>query len=161
MNLPQQLAKQLREVYFGGNWTCSNLKDNLAGVSWEQATTQVQSFNTLVTLVYHVSYYAAVQIRVLRGEALNASDEESFNHPPIQSQKDWETLLEKIWLDAETLAALIEQMPEDKLQDDFTDKKYGNYYRNLNGNIEHLHYHLGQIAILKKLLIPKNNGPKQ
>jgi hypothetical protein len=30
--------------------------------------------------------------------------------------------------------------------------KYGNYYRNLHGIIEHTHYHLGQIVLIKKLL---------
>ena len=36
MNLPFQIAKHFREVYFGGNWTSSNLKDNLADVDWQQ-----------------------------------------------------------------------------------------------------------------------------
>ena len=29
--LTKQIAKQFRELYFGGNWTSSNLRDNLAG----------------------------------------------------------------------------------------------------------------------------------
>ncbi|MEP7141624.1 MAG: hypothetical protein ABI707_02080 [Ferruginibacter sp.] len=41
MNLTGQIAKQLREIHFGINWTWSNLKDNLADVIWQQATTQV------------------------------------------------------------------------------------------------------------------------
>ena len=31
-------------------------------------------------------------------------------------------------------------------------EKYGNYFRNLTGIIEHLHYHLGQIVLIKKLI---------
>ena len=27
MNLTQQIAKHIREVYFGGNWTSVNLKE--------------------------------------------------------------------------------------------------------------------------------------
>jgi hypothetical protein len=53
MNLTAQIAKHIRDVHFGGNWTCSNLKDNLADVTWQQATTKVRSFNTIVALVYH------------------------------------------------------------------------------------------------------------
>jgi hypothetical protein len=49
MNLTEQMAKNLREVYFGGNRTSSNIKDNLADVTWQQATTQVYSFNTIAT----------------------------------------------------------------------------------------------------------------
>jgi hypothetical protein len=29
-------------------------------------------------------------------------------------------------------------------------EKYGNYYRNIHGIIEHIHYHLGQIVLIEK-----------
>ncbi len=153
MNLSAQLAKHFREVYFGGNWTCSNLKDNLADVTWQQATTQVYNLNTIATLTYHINYYVGTVLKVLQGEPLESKDEYSFNHPPIQSQEDWENLLNKGWTDAENFALLVEQLPESKLWEDFTDKKYGIYYRNIHGIIEHTHYHLGQIAVIKKILL--------
>ena len=31
-------------------------------------------------------------------------------------------------------------------------EKYGTYYRNFHGLIEHAHYHLGQIVLIKKLV---------
>ena len=67
--------------------------------------------------------------------------------------KDWEKLLDKTWVDAENFARLIEKSPETKLAETFTDEKYGNYYRNLQGIIEHIHYHLGQIVLIKKILL--------
>ncbi|WP_462221201.1 DinB family protein [Ferruginibacter sp.] len=158
MNLTAQIAKHFREIYFGGNWTSSNLKDNLAGVTWQQATTTVYSFNTIATLVYHINYYVSAVLRVLQGEALDASDKYSFNLPPILSQNDWEKLLNKLWSDAENFAQLVEQLPEHKLWEDFTDKKYGNYYRNFHGIIEHSHYHLGQIVLIKKILLREDEN---
>ena len=151
--LTKQIAKHFRDVYFGGNWTASNLKDNLAGVDWQQATTKVSSFNTIAALVCHINYYVRVVSKVLKGEPLNASDKFSFDQPPIESQEDWKNLLDNTWADAENFANLIEQLPEDKLWEDFFDGKYGNYYRNLHGVIEHAHYHLGQIVLIKKLLL--------
>ena len=153
MNLTGQIAKNLREVFFGGNWTSSNLKDNLADVTWQQATAQVYSFNTIAALTYHMNYYVSAVLNVLQGKPLDAKDKYSFDLPLIQSQEDWEKLLNKTWTDAETFASLIEQLPETKLWETFTDKKYGNYYRNLHGVIEHIHYHLGQIVLLKKILL--------
>ncbi len=153
MNLTTQIAKQLREVHFGGNWTSVNLKENLADVTWQQATTKVYSFNTIATLVYHVNYYVSAVLKVLQGEPLDAKDKYSFDLPPILSQEDWEKLLDKTWTDAEKFAGLIEQLPESKLGETFWDEKYGNYYRNLHGIIEHIHYHLGQIVLLKKILL--------
>jgi uncharacterized damage-inducible protein DinB len=152
MNTPQQISKHLRAVYNGGNWTGVNLKETLAGITCQQATTKVHSFNTIATLLYHMNYYVEGIIKVLRGGPLDISDKYSFDHPPVTSQQDWEKLREKVFADAETLAILIEQLPETKLGETFTDERYGNYYRNLHGVIEHVHYHLGQIALIKKLV---------
>jgi len=153
MNLPQQIAKHFRDVHFGGNWTSVNLKETLADVSWQQAVTKVHDLNTIAALVYHINYYTSAVLKVLQGETLNASDKFSFDLPPIHTQTDWENLLDKTWADAENFAMLIEQLPENRFSEIFTDEKYGNYYRNIAGIIEHMHYHLGQIVIIKKLLI--------
>ena len=153
MNLSEQLAKHIRDVHFGGNWTSVNLKDTLADVTWEQATTKVQSLNTIATLVYHVHYYISAVTKVLEGGPLEAKDIYSFEHPPIRSQEDWQALLDKTWADAETFAALVALLPESLLWENFTDEKYGTYYRNIQGIIEHIHYHLGQIMVIKKMII--------
>jgi hypothetical protein len=152
MTTPQHIAKHLREVFFGGNWTTTNVKDTLADVTWQQAIQKVEQFNTIATLAFHISYFVSAVIPVLKGKQLTANDKYSFDHPPIGSQDDWEAFLKSILADAERLAALIEKLPESTLWEDFTDKKYGSYYRNFHGIIEHTHYHLGQIVILKKLL---------
>jgi hypothetical protein len=153
MNLSQHLAKHLRDVHFGGNWTSVNLKDSLKDVGLQQANRKVQSFYSIATLVYHMNYYVDVTSKVLEGGPLNAKDAYSFNLPPIQSEEDWQNLLSKVWADAEKFALLIEQLPESKLWEDFTDEKYGSYYRNIQGIIEHCHYHLGQIVIIKKIVV--------
>ncbi len=156
MSLTAQIAKHIRDVHVGENWTSSNLKDNLAGVTWQQATTQVYSFNTIAALVYHMNYFISAVLEVLEGKPLNAHDKYSFDLPVIQSREDWEKLLDKTWTDAEKFASLVEQLPEAKLWEDFSEKKYGNYYRNIHGIIEHTHYHLGQIALIKKILLQAN-----
>ncbi|KEQ28344.1 hypothetical protein N180_01550 [Pedobacter antarcticus 4BY] len=152
MHLTEELAKHLRYVHFGGNWTTSNLKDNLKNVTWQQATTKLQSFNTIAALVFHINYYINAVEKVLAGETLQASDKYSFDVPPINSERDWNLLLEKAWTDAENFALHIEKLPDSILSENFTAEKYGSYYRNIQGIIEHSHYHLGQIVILKKLL---------
>ncbi len=153
MNLTTQIAKQFRDVYFGGNWTASSLKEHLEDLSWQQATTSVYSFNTIATLVFHMNYYVGVVTEVLWGNPLKSGDKYSFDHPPILSREDWEKLLDKTWRGAESFAVLIEQLQESKLWEDFSENKYGNYYRNICGIIEHIHYHLGQIVLIKKILM--------
>ena len=158
MNVSAQIAKQLRDVHFGGNWTSVNLKKSLTGISWQQATTKIHSFNTIAVLVFHINYYIDAVIKVLQGGPLDAKDKYSFDHPPILSQEDWEKLLTKTWADAEIIASLIEQLPGSKLDETFGDEKYGTYYRNLHGIIEHIHYHLGQIVLIKKILLQTDNN---
>jgi hypothetical protein len=152
MKSSQQLAKHLRDVHFGGNWTVSNLKNQVSDISWKEATCKIDSLNTIATLVFHCNYFIEVALRVLEGKALIGNDKLSFDHPAIKGKEDWENLLNKNWKNAEKFALLIETLPEERLFQDFTDPKYGNYYRNILGIIEHTHYHLGQIALLKKMV---------
>jgi hypothetical protein len=133
-----------------------NLKDSLEGISWHEATIKVHTFNTIAVLVYHINYYISAVTMVLQGQPLNASDKYSFDLPPVQSEEDWNALLINFWADAENFATLVEQLPENKLWDDFSEGKYENYYRNIQGIIEHTHYHLGQIVLIKKCFKKKH-----
>jgi uncharacterized damage-inducible protein DinB len=152
MQLNPQLAKHLREIHFGGNWSASNLKDTLSDISLNEALTKIGNLNSIAALTFHMNYYVAAILKVFEGGPLDAKDKYSYALPPLRTNEEWEEMLNKSWRDAETLAILIEKMPEEKNIETFVDEKYGNYLRNIIGVIEHLHYHLGQVVFLKKLL---------
>ena len=153
MNLSAQIAKHFREVHFGGNWTSVNLKETLNGISWQHAVTTIYGLNSIAILVYHTNYYVSMVLKVFDGQALDGHDTLSFNLPPIASEDDWKKMVDKTFTDAEKFASLVEQIPEDKLGETFVEEKYGNYYRNIHGIIEHTHYHVGQIMLIKKMLL--------
>jgi uncharacterized damage-inducible protein DinB len=153
MNITGQIAKHLRDAYFNKNWTGVNMKDSLDGITWQQATTKVNSLNTIAMLVFHINYYIDAAIKVLQGEPLTAHDKYSYDCPSIQCDKEWHTMLAKTWADVERFALLIEQLPDTKLSETFANEKYGTYYRNLLGTVEHTYYHMGQIVMIKKMLI--------
>ena len=150
MSLSKQIAKHVRDIYFGNNWSATNYKKALAAVDWKMATTKINSYNTIAMLVFHTNYYIAGIMEVLKGGALEIRDKYSYNLPPIESEEDWQALKRKTFDEAEEFAQLIENMPEEKFWDIFVKEDYGNYYRNLHGVIEHLYYHFGQIVLLKK-----------
>jgi uncharacterized damage-inducible protein DinB len=152
MNYSEEIARHLQQVHTGGNWTSSNVKDILSTITWQQATTRMGSCNTIATLTFHINYYIAEVTKVLQGQPLTAKDEHSYAVPEITSAEAWDALVQKTISDAGEFAALIAALPESRLSEYFTDEKYGTYYRNLHGIIEHTHYHLGQIAVLKKLV---------
>ena len=153
MSSASQLAKRFREVLLDGLWIANtNYKNQLSDVSWEQAVTRVGSLNTIAMLTFHIHYYIAGVKNVLEGGELEIKDQFSFDLPPIESQEQWEELLNKLWTDSEKFAALVEQIPDDKIDEVFVDEKYGTYRRNIDGMIEHAYYHLGQITLIRKLL---------
>lgn len=152
MCISSQLAKQLRDAYFGGNWTAVNLRDTVAGLTWQQAVAKVYGFNSIVALVYHTNYYVQAISSVLRKEPLESHDRYSFNHPPVRTEADWQALLSQSWADAESLASMMENFPSERLGEIFVNESYGTYLRNFSGVVEHLHYHLGQIVLIKKIL---------
>lgn len=153
MGSVSQLAKRFREVLLDGLWIANtNFKDELSDVTWKQAVERVGSLNTIAMLTFHIDYYIAGIINVLEGGPLEIRDQFSFDLPPVTSHEQWETLLNKLWTDSEKFAALLEQMPDSKMDEVFVDEKYGTYQRNIDGMIEHAYYHLGQITLIKKLL---------
>ena len=152
MAISKQLSKHFRDVFLSGNWTCSNLKAQLSDVTWQEANVEYHNLNSIVKLTYHIGYYVTAICKVLQDKPLNSSDKESFDHPTIKSEADWEALRTSIYDEVELVAKLIEKLPDNKLNATFVEEKYGTYFRNINGVIEHTHYHLGQIALLKKLI---------
>ncbi|SNR39429.1 DinB family protein [Lutibacter flavus] len=154
MKQAKQISNRFREVILNGKWVSyTNYKDQLLNLTWKQANKKIESLNTISDLVFHINYYIAGVLNVFEGGPLDIRDKYSFNSTPIKSQNDWEELINTLWNNAEKFANLIESMPEKKLDEIFVDKKYGNYQRNINGIIEHSYYHLGQITLIKKMVL--------
>ncbi len=154
MNTPQTIAKHLHELFFGNSWTGShcNITTQLEGITWKQATQQVEGFNSIATLLYHLSYYVTIQKGVLLGEGLNGSDKESFETPSVTDEASWDSLKQHVFKDVDVVCGLLQEFPEDQLQNDFDVPKYGSNLRNFMGLLEHSYYHLGQIVLLKKMV---------
>jgi uncharacterized damage-inducible protein DinB len=147
------IAKRFSEVILNGTWIANtNYKDQLQNLDWQMVNAQVGSLNTIAALAQHVHYYIKGINQVFKGGTLNIKDQYSFDFPPVTSQAQWEVFLHEFWNDAETFAAWVNQMPEEKLQEIFVAEKYSAYGRNIEAMIEHSYYHLGQIVLIKKLL---------
>jgi hypothetical protein len=138
-------------MHEGNSMTGVHLYGQLEGVTYEQATAKVHEFHTIAEQVFHINYYISAVLKVVQGGPLDAHDKFSWDCPSINSDTDWQQLLIKCRSDADAFAKLVEAMPESQMHDDFANAKYGNWHRNLMGLLEHSHYHLGQIALIKKL----------
>lgn len=152
MSINEQVAKHFSDVFAGDNWTSVNLKQTLSDVSKEEATKKVFMLNTIAALVFHINYYVAAVLEVLRGGDLAASDKFSFDVPIINTEAEWEQLVSETLANADLFSQEIRKFDQNKLMADFADPKYGNYYANIVGIIEHTHYHLGQMFFIKKVI---------
>lgn len=154
MTTTQQLTNRFKEVFLNGTWVANtNYKHILKDVSLKQANTKISSLNTIALLTFHINYYVAGVLNVFENGKLEISDKYSFDAPEISSEQDWQTRKNELFENAEKLAQHIEQLTAKELQQSFVDKKYGNYLRNINGIIEHSYYHLGQISLIKKMIL--------
>jgi hypothetical protein len=74
-----------------------------------------------------------------------------FNVPSLSTEKEWQRLKDDNFKSAIELANAIRNFDENLLQDPIL-PGYSSAYKNLQGSSEHIHYHLGQIVILKQLI---------
>ncbi|WP_296313105.1 DUF1572 domain-containing protein [Winogradskyella sp. UBA3174] len=156
MNKTEQLASRIREVILSGTWIAdTNYKELLESIDWKITNTKFLSLNTISELAQHNHYYINGIKNVFLSGKLEISDKKSFDFPPIESQNEWKTFLNKFWKDTEKLCVLIEKMSEEKLKQIFIEEKYGNYKRNIDGMIEHSYYHLAQIILIRKIISSK------
>jgi len=110
------------------------------------------TLNTIASLTFHVNYYLAGIINFFKGGGLEIRDKYSFDIPPIESETDWERLMNEFIVNSEVFVKEVANLTDSKLDEPFVDEKYGTYLRNIEGVIEHSYYHLGQISLIKKMI---------
>ncbi len=151
------MADSLREVLLDGKWvTGTNIKDEIKDLDWKTATTKIHSLNSIADLTFHMDYYLDGVLKVFEGGDLEIKDIHSFDYEPIESQQQWEQLIDKFCSDSEKFVQAVAIMTNDELDRDFVKKEYLNYFRNISLMSEHCYYHLGQIMLIKKMIKQEN-----
>lgn len=154
MERNKELANRLNEVLLDGHWIANtNYKSQVESITWKQATHKIGTLNTIACLTFHVNYYLAGLINVFKGGGLEIRDKYSFDTPPIESETDWRRLMNEFLVNSEIFVKEVAKLTDSKLDEPFVDEKYGTYLRNIEGVIEHSYYHLGQISLIKKMII--------
>jgi hypothetical protein len=153
------IANRVREVLLNGDWIANtNYKEQLLHVNLEQAIQKVGNLNTIATLTFHINYYLEGLLHVFNGGKLEISDQYSFDVGDLPSQTDWNNLVNNLLSNAEAFCNQVEQFSDSRLDQVFVDEKYGTYLRNIEGVIEHSYYHLGQIVLIKKLIVQQRSS---
>jgi hypothetical protein len=152
----KDLANRLREVLLNGKWIANtNFKEQITSINWKQAIEKVENLNSIALLTFHVNYYIKGLLNVFDGGNLEIKDKFSFDMPEVTSETDWLNLVDEFVSDAERFINYVEKMDDILLAQPFVKEEYGSYLRNIEAQIEHSYYHLGQVSLIKKLIIQK------
>lgn len=152
MNLSATIGQHVLDVHQGNNWTEVDLAHTLHDVTLAEATTLTPaSPNTIAALVRHLTFWNRVMARRAQGVFTQVPDDNGFAGSVLQSEAEWLALQAALWQSAQELAAAISCVPAEQLAKPIL-PAYSSTYKNLQGAVEHLHYHLGQLVILKNLV---------
>ncbi|GAB3414515.1 DinB family protein [Niabella aquatica] len=153
MNLKEYIAQHLMDVHSGNNWTEVNLSHTIKNISWQQAIIITPfSPNSIAMLVHHISYWNRAVAQRGTGTQPVINKENGMNVPPITSETEWEKLKKDNLVSAHELATVIEGYDEGNLFSPIL-ANHSSAYKNFQGQVEHVHYHLGQIVMIKNFLL--------
>lgn len=159
MHITSLIAAHIKEVYEGNNWTDVCIADTLKDVSWQQAQQKTAaSVNTIAALVNHLCYWNGILLQRSAGENPFVPESNGYDVKEFKNEDEWNELKEKTHQSFIQLADAVKNFQEDKLEETYAAGK-SPYYKNFQGIVEHAHYHLGQMVILKKLIIATHSSP--
>jgi hypothetical protein len=152
MNITSLIAEHLLAVHEGNNWTEVNIADVLKDVTAEEAATRTPaSPNTIEALVRHITYWNRVMVQRINGIKVEIPEDNGFEIGDTLTDADWKHLREDNIASAHELATVIINVAESRLPEPIL-KEYSSTYKNLQGTVEHIHYHLGQLMLIKQLV---------
>ncbi len=144
-----RIADQLRRAVEGDNWTGRNLVQLLDGLTDAQALARpIAGTHTIAELVMHVAVWLEVATRRLAGET----------YEPATEVEDWPLALDAAgWVAARVrfdaayrgLLLTLDVLTDERLTEATPGKPYTHYVL-LHGIVQHVLYHAGQIALLRR-----------
>lgn len=153
MNITQHIAEHIKQIYEGNNWTSVSILETIKNVGWQQAQQKTAaSANTIASLLHHLFYWNEIIMQRAEGKNPAIPESNGFDVHVFENESDWNALKEKTHESFLQLADVVKNFPAEKLEETYAADK-SSYYKNFQGIVEHAHYHLGQMVILKKLII--------
>ncbi|MDQ2752730.1 MAG: DinB family protein [Bacteroidota bacterium] len=158
MKITSLIAQHLLDVHEGNNWTEVSLADVLKDTTLEEATTLTSaSPNTIASLLHHITYWNRAMVQRIAGNNVMIDEYNGFDLPELITEDDWLQLQVDNNLSSHELAVAILNFDNAKLEEPLVNGG-SSAYKNMQGAVEHVHYHLGQMMILKKLVKAKREA---
>jgi uncharacterized damage-inducible protein DinB len=146
----KRIAQQLRRACYGPAWHGTPLHEIVAPVDHREAAKRPRvGQHSIWELVLHTrTWIEIVHKRMER--AATASARKNFPQPAQTTAAAWHADQESLWRAVNALAEAIEKRPDRWLETIVPGRPSQTQYVSLHGVVQHLLYHAGQIALLRK-----------
>ena len=116
----------------------------------EAAARPAPAVHTIWEIVMHMAFWENVATQRLAGLRSGLVEELNFPPMPAATEENWRKTLDLLHAADRDFRAALAKLDEKKL-DELTAAGKRTFYGEAHGIIEHHVYHLGQIALLKKM----------
>ncbi len=146
---------QLHRAYEGPAWHGPALREILDGVTWETAALHpIPGAHSIWELVLHITAWITVPTHRIEGAVIpTISAQHDWPAPPTPSEAAWQQTLEQLSQAQQSLETVVAALPDERLRDKILGEVPYSIYATLHGVTQHILYHAGQIALLKKAAV--------
>lgn len=150
MNEVERIADQFERALTGDAWYGDSLREILADVTAEKASAHpVAAVHSILEIILHLTFTQDVMRRRIEGEDAAIIGSEDLFQIEKAGEADWKNALKQMEASSARLLAVIRNLSEEGLHEKVVGREHSVYFL-LEGLIQHLTYHAGQIALLKK-----------
>lgn len=144
-----RITQLLEKTFDQQPWYGSSIMEILKTVNPQTVNQRLADTHSVAELVEHMISWRTFATRRLLGDAaFQVSD--AINFPISQN---WEDTIKRLQQSQEDLVNAVKQFPEERLSELVPSNQFRyTFYTLLHGIIQHDVYHLGQIALLKKVI---------
>jgi DinB family protein len=147
----QHILDHYDGVVNGEPWHGDPIWQVLDGISAQQAAARpVPQTHTIWEIVMHMTFWEDVATRRLAGLRAGLVEELNFPAMPAATDENWRQTLEQLRASHTRFRQALAELDPAKLHR-LTAAGKRTFYDEAHGIIEHHLYHLGQIALLKKM----------
>jgi uncharacterized damage-inducible protein DinB len=147
----QRIDDQLQRMFEGDAWHGPSVMAALDGVDAETAAARpIPGAHSIWELVQHLTVWLEIpRQRVEERRAIEATPEVDWSPVRQTGEAAWAEALDRLRQAYQAFRELLARIDEARIEETSPGRSYPNYVL-LHGVVQHLAYHSGQIALLKK-----------
>ncbi len=151
MSEVQRIDDQLYRGFEGDTWHGPSLMAALDGVDAATAAARpIPEAHSIWELVLHLTVWLDIPKRRLEHmRAIEATPEQDWQSVTDTSEEAWSEALERLRQTYQSFRDLLATLDEGRIEETSPGRDYPVYVM-IHGTVQHLAYHSGQIALLKK-----------